>query len=1003
MSNTQPLAERLQDDQSLRWRAGERPLVESYLAAHPELGDDGAGLLDLLNHEVLLREERGEAPRLTEYLGRFPHLAAPLRDLFEVHALLEAEAGVGGPTTLGGATLAAAPAAPPNVPGYEVLQELGRGGMGIVYLAWQAGPNRQVALKMIRAGGGAGPDELTRFRTEAEAAARLEHPNIVRLYEVGAHDGRPYFSLEYVAGGSLSAALSGTPQPPRLAAELLEPLARAIHYAHERGVVHRDLTPNNVLLQKPEARRQKTEDQPGASASVFCLLASGFSPKITDFGLAKLLGSGGGTQTGDILGTPSYMAPEQAAGRSKDAGPATDIYALGAILYEVLTGRPPFRGATAMDTLVQVAAGEPVPPRSLQPGVPRDLETVCLRCLEKEPSRRYASAADLADDLHRFREGLPVRARPLSPAGRLLRWCRRRPAVAGLLAVLAAVVLAALALAVGGGLYWQGQRAQRHHEVSRAQEAAAGQLRAGEFAAAQESLTRAKDRLGEDRPAEIVGRQERLQAAWQLVQDLEQIQLRRMTPTDEGRFDNETAQKSYEETFAAAGYDLTGGDPQEVAERIRASPVVEPILEAIDNWALVCAYGMRYGSRPKKEYQQRRDRLLEVARAVDPHPEVRDKVRNPQTWDDRRQLEALAELAPRTDLSPRLAALLAEVLDWAGGDPERLLRTFQTRHPGDFWLNYGLGYLLVKTKPTEALRFYQAALAVRPHHTLVLSEMGVTLYLRRDWDEAISLYERALADEPGSIGLRNNLAAVLLDKGDIEGAVALFRENVRLRPALARSHFSLGRGLNRLGRFADALESLRRAHQLATETGAWLPSAAEKAVRDTERLVELDRRLSAGKPEPSDAAESLQFAEVCFLKTRYVDSAGFYRRAFEQEPKLAADLDAEYRHDGACAAALAAAGRGEGAESLDAPRRAELRKQALTWLREDLEAWGRRAPDPKNRPTVNRTLRLWQRHPNLASLRDPAAVAQLPADEQPACKQLWADVEELLGRVQEGN
>jgi serine/threonine-protein kinase len=259
MSDTQPLAERLQDDQSLRWRAGERPLVESYLAAHPELGGDGAGLLDLLNHEVLLREERGEAPGLAEYLGRFPHLAAPLRDLFEVHALLEAEAEPADPPTLAGAPRTAAPAAAPAVPGYEVLKELGRGGMGVVYLALQAGPNRLVALKMIRAGEGAGPNELARFRTEAEAAARLEHPNIVRLYEVGAHDGRPYFSLEYVAGGSLSAALCGAPQPPRLAAELLEPLARAIHYAHERGVVHRDLTPNNVLLQKTEDRRQKTE------------------------------------------------------------------------------------------------------------------------------------------------------------------------------------------------------------------------------------------------------------------------------------------------------------------------------------------------------------------------------------------------------------------------------------------------------------------------------------------------------------------------------------------------------------------------------------------------------------------------------------------------------------------------------------------------------------------------------------------------------------------------
>jgi WD40 repeat protein len=455
MSDTSALLLRLQSEQSLRWHAGERPLVESYLAAHPELGDDSAGLLDLLNHEVLLREEQGEAPRLDEYLVRFPHLEGALRDLFEVRALLEAEPPPADAPTLPGPTLPAAtpdgrpPHGTPSVPGYDVLKELGRGGMGVVHLAWQAGLNRLVALKMIRAGASPSSAELARFRTEAEAAARLEHPNIVRVYEVGTHDACPYFSLEYVAGGSLAASLRGAPWPARPAADLLEVLARAMQYAHQRGVVHRDLTPNNVLLQAPGL-------QPGDFGT----------PKITDFGLARLLvGGSGHTQTGDIFGTPSYMAPEQASGRGKDAGPATDVYALGAILYELLTGRPPFRGETAYDTLLQVNAGDPVPPTHLQPTLPRDLETICLHCLRKEPTKRYASAQDLADDLRRFLDGTPIQARPVGLGERGLKWARRRPAAATLLALSALVLLGGIPL-VSGQWYqtqraWEAERRQR--------------------------------------------------------------------------------------------------------------------------------------------------------------------------------------------------------------------------------------------------------------------------------------------------------------------------------------------------------------------------------------------------------------------------------------------------------------------------------------------------------------------------------------------------------------
>jgi serine/threonine protein kinase/tetratricopeptide (TPR) repeat protein len=336
----------------------------------------------------------------------------------------------------------------PKVSGYEILEELGRGGMGVVYKARQVSLNRLVALKMIRTGPSAGAEELARFKTEAEAVARLQHPNIVQIHEVGAHAGRPYFALEYVEGGSLAAGLTGTPLPARPAAELVEKLARAMQFAHEQGVIHRDLKPGNVLLQVQNAECRVQNDKPD---SAFCILHSAFCiPKVTDFGLAKFLDrdaktSAGATQTGAVLGTPSYMAPEQAWGKSKirTIGPAVDVYALGAVLYEALTGRPPFRAATPLITLNQVCSEEPVLPGRLQPGLPRDLETICLKCLQKEPSRRFATARDLADDLHRFLSGEPVTARPTPVLERAVKWARRRPVAA---TILTAGTLAVLSL-----------------------------------------------------------------------------------------------------------------------------------------------------------------------------------------------------------------------------------------------------------------------------------------------------------------------------------------------------------------------------------------------------------------------------------------------------------------------------------------------------------------------------------------------------------------------------
>jgi WD40 repeat protein/serine/threonine protein kinase len=343
------------------------------------------------------------------------------------------------------------------VAGYEILGELGRGGMGVVFRARNLSLNRIVALKMVLSGELASAVELARFKSEAEAAAQLQHPNIVQIYEFGetkSGDGSPlpFFALEYVSGGSLADRLDGTPQPARLSAALIEDLARAMHYAHTQGVIHRDLKPANVLLQFADGKAPITSDDTTAYD------LQSITAKITDFGLAKRMDSSTGqTQSGAILGTPQYMAPEQAAGKSKRVGPGTDIYALGAILYELITGRPPFQGETPLETILQVTRDEPVAPRLLNPGVPHDLETITLKCLQKDPGRRYDTAQALAEDLARFLDDQPITARPAGPVERSRAWMRRHPTATALLAVTLVAAVSLLALAY-----------QSHHELAEA-------------------------------------------------------------------------------------------------------------------------------------------------------------------------------------------------------------------------------------------------------------------------------------------------------------------------------------------------------------------------------------------------------------------------------------------------------------------------------------------------------------------------------------------------------
>ncbi len=461
------------------WMDGKVPSLEEYLA-RIDVPAQAKLFRELLRLDLDYRSQKRALIAHEEYGARFPDQQAVIAEVFEalppaaltlrsfhtigetaVEALAESISGAEGFSRKGWT--------PVGVIGdYELLLEIARGGMGVVYLARQRRLNRLVAVKMILSGRLASEEEVKRFYLEAEAAAKLEHPNIVPIYEVGEHHHQHFYSMAFVDGPSLSKLLQSGPLLPYEAADLLAKTADAVQYAHEQGIIHRDLKPANILLapvaehatretssatQLPDGNATEhivaSKDSASDSKSARDVSSrrtkklpdqeprSNYIPKVTDFGLAKqtTAGDSGMTSTGAVVGTPSYMPPEQAAGRIRDISPASDVYSLGAILYETLVGRPPFRAVNIMETLRQVMEAEPVKPRMLDPQVDRDLETICLKCLEKDPRRRYVSAGGLADDLRRFLKGEPVRARPIGPLQRSWRWCRRKPLAASLVAL----------------------------------------------------------------------------------------------------------------------------------------------------------------------------------------------------------------------------------------------------------------------------------------------------------------------------------------------------------------------------------------------------------------------------------------------------------------------------------------------------------------------------------------------------------------------------------------
>jgi tetratricopeptide (TPR) repeat protein len=748
----------------------------------------------------------------------------------------------------------------PAVPGYEVLGILGHGGMGVVFRARQLRLNRPVALKMILAGPYANPDERRRFVQEAEAVASLHHSNIVQVYDAGEIDGRPYFTMELVEGGRLSEKVNGKPLPAREAAAMMVAVANAVHAAHERGIVHRDLTPSNILL------------------------ASDGTPKVTDFGLARRLELNPEmTLTGAPVGTPSYMAPEQARGEKRAIGPATDVYGLGAILYDLLTGRPPFQAESATATLQQVVSGEPVPPARLNARVPRDLETICLKCLHKDPRRRYASAAALADDLRRFEKGEPITARPTGPLERGVRWVRRRPALA---TALAAGLLLASALAAAA-LWWHGQRTALKASAVAYAEAdlrESAQLRdKGEFKASAAVLRRARDRLREFVPPELRGRLSTAFDNLELITRLEAIRVERAlikpqgqhgaeqilsvtpAPDDDPRLSTVTApERRYEEAFRDAGAGAPGDEPDQVAARVRASAVYAGLVAALDDWA-VCAT-----DRDQQAW------VLAVLRRADPDP-WRDRVRDPATWDNPAALRDLADRANVVEQSSQLLAVLGAHLRAKNLDAVAFLARVVSAYPGDFWANIEMGNALSqRPNPMEAVGYYRTALALRPQSVTLHYALGGLYLGQHRWDECIAEFEQALRLAPENAWCHNRLGFALAWSGREAEAVAQFREAIRLDGNNGWSHYFLAVALERKGNLDEAVVEFREAARLVLEKRAQWKRDMRKVLlrlgRGAEARAAWKEELAAHPPAHDDW---FGYAELCL----FLGDEEEYRRA----------------------------------------------------------------------------------------------------------------------------
>lgn len=778
---------------------------------------------------------------------------------------------------------------------FQLRRELGRGGFGVVLLAYDPHLRRDVALKVPRGDVLVTPELRERFQREARAAAGLDHPNIVPVFDAGEVGPVCYIASLYCPGVTLAQWLREHKDPVSfaVAAELVAALADGVQHAHDRGVVHRDLKPANVLLSGVKNQESGVSGQESDASTVVMLTADScpLTPKITDFGLAKLLDAAGDgpTRTGAVLGTPSYMAPEQAGGKADGAGPACDVYALGAILYECLTGRPPFVGESDLDTLQQVRASEPVPPRRLRPKTPRDLETVCLKSLEKDPAKRYASAGELAADLQRFVAGEPVRARPVGAAGRLWRRCRRRPLVAGLVTALG------LALALGvAGVTWQWRRAEVRGDQARADQARAEASLREALGSMEAFFIRVSETELLDKPGLQPLRRKLLEDALQHYHRL------LAAHGDDPALRVEVAKAYHRIGFIC--HDLGARADAVVAYTTARDRFADLAAAAPDDPDLVSALQKAWhnlgvmlskSDRQAEARQAYEESLALAARLVERHPDQPDyRFLLAKSWQSLAVLHAYANRTAEAQAAYERALALLEPL--ARDHPKPV-------HLSALALSYRyLGALSPDQTPqqlNESLRRYRQSRAVwerlaradpaslKPQHELAqtIHAMGL-LYAKgrrrsdalRAYEQALPILERLVAANPAVAGYRESLARTLDYAGSMqrdlgrpvdalprqERACALWAEVVAADPddMLHRSDYSgamsnLSTTLEALKRFDEAHATILRAleqSRIAFERMPDRPTHRDFLGRQYRKLARVERAL--GRPAASAAA-----------------------------------------------------------------------------------------------------------------------------------------------------